>query len=76
MDHMKKKGYWYCLTRGILSDQGFASAFSNIVHTWGLHLKGPLYISIFRPLSIAIAAAIGVIFLGDALYLGRYGTLL
>ncbi|KAM3761513.1 hypothetical protein ACB098_01G273700 [Castanea mollissima] len=49
---------------------GFASAFSNIVHTWGLHLKGPLYISIFRPLSIAIAAAIGVIFLGDALYLG------
>uniref|UniRef100_A0A2N9I7E0 WAT1-related protein n=1 Tax=Fagus sylvatica TaxID=28930 RepID=A0A2N9I7E0_FAGSY len=49
---------------------GFASAFSNIVHTWGLHLKGPLYISMFRPLSIAIAAAIGVIFLGDALYLG------
>ncbi|KAK7861395.1 wat1-related protein [Quercus suber] len=49
---------------------GFASAFSNIVHTWGLHLKGPLYISIFRPLSIAIAAAIGVIFLGDFLYLG------
>ena len=76
MDHMKKKGYRYCLTRGILSDQGFASAFSNIVHTWGLHLKGPLYISIFRPLSIAIAAAIGVIFLGDALYLGRYSTLL
>ncbi|PON52048.1 hypothetical protein TorRG33x02_309820, partial [Trema orientale] len=27
----------------------------------------------FRPLSIAIAAAVGVIFLGDALHLGRYG---
>ncbi len=32
----------------------------------------PLHISIFRPLSISIAAAIGVIFFGDALYLGRH----
>ena len=47
----------------------------QVVHTWGLHLKGPLYISIFMPLSIGIAAAMGVIFLGDALYLGRYRTL-
>ncbi|XP_062151329.1 WAT1-related protein At5g40230-like isoform X2 [Alnus glutinosa] len=46
------------------------SCLSAVVHTWGLHLKGPVYISIFRPLSIAIAAAMGVIFLGDALYLG------
>ncbi|PON34813.1 WAT1-related protein [Parasponia andersonii] len=38
----------------------------------GLHLKCPLYISIIRPLSIAIAAAVGVIFPGDALHLGRY----
>ncbi|XP_062151332.1 WAT1-related protein At5g40230-like isoform X2 [Alnus glutinosa] len=49
---------------------GFASSFGTVAHTWGLHLKGPVYISIFRPLSIAIAAAMGVIFLGDALYLG------
>ncbi|PON52044.1 Plant-drug/metabolite exporter [Trema orientale] len=48
----------------------FGQPFSTLVHTWGLHLKGPLYISIFRPLSIAMAAAIGVIFLGDALCLG------
>jgi len=55
--------------------QGFASSFGTVAHTWGLHLKGPVYISIFRPLSIAIAAAMGVIFLGDALYLGGYSIL-
>ncbi|XP_050271304.1 WAT1-related protein At5g40240-like [Quercus robur] len=48
----------------------FGSFFSTVVHTWGLHLKGPVYISNFKPLSIAIAAAMSVIFLGDALYLG------
>ncbi|XP_050271324.1 WAT1-related protein At5g40230-like [Quercus robur] len=49
---------------------GIGLSLSTIVHTWGLHLKGPVYVSIFKPLSIAIAAAMGVIFLGDALYLG------
>ncbi|KAF7802854.1 WAT1-related protein [Senna tora] len=44
---------------------------SSLVHTWGLHLKGPVYVSIFKPLSIAIAAAMSVIFLGDSLHLGR-----
>ncbi|CAA7021073.1 unnamed protein product [Microthlaspi erraticum] len=48
----------------------FVSLFSAIIHTWGLHLKGPVYISLFRPLSIAIAVAMGAIFLGDALHLG------
>ncbi|CAN6702670.1 unnamed protein product [Malus baccata var. baccata] len=46
------------------------SSFGSLVHTWALHLKGPVYISIFKPLSIAIAAALSVIFLGDALSLG------
>ncbi|KAG2714485.1 hypothetical protein I3760_03G028900 [Carya illinoinensis] len=49
---------------------GISSSFMAVVHSWGLRLKGPVYISIFKPLSIAIAAAMGVIFLGDALYLG------
>ncbi|KAK4603765.1 hypothetical protein RGQ29_012321 [Quercus rubra] len=49
---------------------GIGLPLSTVVHTWGLHLKGPVYVSIFKPLSIAIAAAMGVIFLGDALYLG------
>ncbi|KAG2308003.1 hypothetical protein Bca4012_083047 [Brassica carinata] len=48
----------------------FVSMFSALTHTWGLHLKGPVYISLFRPLSIAIAVAMGAIFLGDALHLG------
>ncbi|KAF3976351.1 hypothetical protein CMV_000460 [Castanea mollissima] len=48
----------------------FGSSFSSVIHTWCLHLKGPVYVSIFKPLSIVIAAAMGVIFLGDALYLG------
>ncbi|KAK9224932.1 hypothetical protein WN943_009972 [Citrus x changshan-huyou] len=56
---------WYIL-------QGFfGSSFSTLVHTWGLHLKGPVYIAIFKPLSIAIAAIMGVVFLGDTLHLGR-----
>ena len=58
----------------ILSNQGFASAFFTVVHIWGLHLKGPVYVSNFKPLSIAIAVAMTVIFLGDALYLGRYAS--
>uniref|UniRef100_A0A1J3IQF2 WAT1-related protein n=2 Tax=Noccaea caerulescens TaxID=107243 RepID=A0A1J3IQF2_NOCCA len=48
----------------------FVSLFSALTHTWGLHLKGPVYVSLFRPLSIAIAVAMGAIFLGDALHLG------
>ncbi|GFQ04376.1 wat1-related protein at5g40240 [Phtheirospermum japonicum] len=43
---------------------------SVMVHTWGLHVKGPVYVALFRPLSIAIAAILGVIFLGDDLSLG------
>ncbi|KAG2308004.1 hypothetical protein Bca52824_027752 [Brassica carinata] len=48
----------------------FISVFGALTHTWGLHLKGPVYVSLFRPLSIAIAVAMGAIFLGDALHRG------
>ncbi|RID54129.1 hypothetical protein BRARA_G01473 [Brassica rapa] len=48
----------------------FVTVFSGLTHTWGLHLKGPVYISLFRPLSIVIVVAMGAIFLGDALHLG------
>ncbi|KAL3526442.1 hypothetical protein ACH5RR_011098 [Cinchona calisaya] len=47
-----------------------SSAFGTVVHTWGLNVKGPVYVALFRPLSIAIAAILGVLFLGDRLYLG------
>ncbi|PWA56481.1 hypothetical protein CTI12_AA230800 [Artemisia annua] len=40
------------------------------IHSWGLHLKGPLFVAMFKPLSIVIAVVMGVIFLGDNLYLG------
>ncbi|KAG2325225.1 hypothetical protein Bca52824_007953 [Brassica carinata] len=54
----------------ILYSGVFVSLFSALIHTWGLHLKGPVYVSLFRPLSIAIAVAMGAIFLGAALHLG------
>ena len=34
--------------------QGIGLSLSTVVHTWGLHLKGPVHVSIFKPLSIAI----------------------
>ncbi|KAH9742062.1 WAT1-related protein [Citrus sinensis] len=46
-------------------------SFNTIIHTWGLRLKGPVYIAIFKPLSVVIAAITGIIFLGDTLHLGR-----
>ena len=65
------RSYWWYLTF-ILPNQGFFGSSISVVLAWVLHLKGPVYVSIFKPLSIVIAAAMGVIFLGDALYLGRY----
>ncbi|XWS32792.1 hypothetical protein CRYUN_Cryun22dG0020100 [Craigia yunnanensis] len=49
---------------------GVFSSISSSVHIWGLRLKGPVYVVIFKPLSIAIAAFMSAIFLGDALHLG------
>ncbi|KAL6960638.1 hypothetical protein U1Q18_038402 [Sarracenia purpurea var. burkii] len=46
------------------------SSFGTVAHTWNLRVKGPVYVTLFRPLSIVIAAIMGVIFLGNALYLG------
>ncbi|KAK1359039.1 hypothetical protein POM88_043513 [Heracleum sosnowskyi] len=39
--------------------------------TWCLHRKGPVYVSMFKPVSTAIAMITGIIFLGDTLYIGR-----
>ena len=44
----------------------------SVVHTWACHRKGPVYVAMFNPLGIIIALAMGVIFLGDTVYLGRY----
>ncbi|XP_010468810.1 PREDICTED: WAT1-related protein At4g15540-like [Camelina sativa] len=48
----------------------FDTSLGSVIHTWGLHVKGPVYVSLFKPFSIAIAVAMAAIFLGDALHLG------
>ncbi|PIN23556.1 hypothetical protein CDL12_03719 [Handroanthus impetiginosus] len=54
----------------VLCSGVFGCCLNNAVHTWALHLRGPVYVAMFKPLSIAIAAAMGVVILGDTLYLG------
>ncbi|KAL7582127.1 WAT1-related protein At4g15540 isoform X1 [Lactuca sativa] len=50
---------------------GFSSGFLNVViQIWTLRLKGPVYVAMFKPLTIVIAIVMGVLFLGDLLHLG------
>ncbi|XP_014517574.1 WAT1-related protein At3g28050 [Vigna radiata var. radiata] len=48
----------------------FNKFLSSAIYAWGIHLKGPVYVAMFKPLSIVIAVAMGVMFLGDTLYVG------
>ncbi|KAL7161598.1 hypothetical protein ACSBR2_042128 [Camellia fascicularis] len=48
----------------------FGSVVTFSVVTWCIHKKGPVFVAMFKPISIAIAALLGVIFLGDTLYVG------
>ncbi|PON75970.1 Plant-drug/metabolite exporter [Trema orientale] len=48
----------------------FGQVFITAIYSCFLPVKGPLYISIFKPLSIVIAAAASFIFFGDDLHLG------
>lgn len=48
----------------------FGSLYRIAIHTWCLQKKGPVYVSMFKPLGIAIAVILTVTFLGDTLYLG------
>ncbi|XP_065860985.1 WAT1-related protein At3g28050-like [Euphorbia lathyris] len=50
----------------------FGSAFQVGITSWCLRQTGPVFVSMFKPLGIVIAAAVGVIFLGDTLYLGSF----
>lgn len=54
----------------ILCSGLLGSCLNLTVHTWALRTKGPVYVAMFKPLSIAIAVAMGVMFLGDTLHLG------
>ncbi|MED6173327.1 hypothetical protein PIB30_058280 [Stylosanthes scabra] len=48
----------------------FGKLMSNAVYAWALHLKGAVYVTSFKPLTIVIAIAMGVMFLGDTLHIG------
>lgn len=49
----------------------FGSAFQVSVIMWCVRRMGPLFVAVFHPLGIAIAAALGIVLLKDALYLGN-----
>jgi drug/metabolite transporter (DMT)-like permease len=46
------------------------SVFRNGVVTWCFRKKGPVYVVIFKPMTMIIAVIMGIMFLGDTLYLG------
>ncbi|XVF09243.1 hypothetical protein REPUB_Repub07fG0075300 [Reevesia pubescens] len=48
----------------------FGSAVTFAVVAWCIRRKGPVFVAMFKPLSIAIAAFLGFIFLGETLYVG------
>ncbi|KAL2492882.1 WAT1-related protein [Abeliophyllum distichum] len=52
----------------------YSAVFGNVVtfcvETWCIYKKGPVFVAMFKPLGIAIAALLGVIILGDRLHVG------
>ncbi|KAL9251193.1 WAT1-related protein [Drosera capensis] len=58
----------------ILYSAVFGSAFQVGVSSWCLQRKGPVFVSMFKPVGIAIAVAFGVIFLDYTFYLGRHDS--
>jgi hypothetical protein len=46
----------------------------SVAVTWACRKKGPVFVALFSPLGIVIAVAMGIPFLGDTLYLGRYSS--
>ncbi|KAL9684107.1 hypothetical protein QQ045_021539 [Rhodiola kirilowii] len=48
----------------------FGNVVSYCIQTWCIVKKGPVFVAMFKPLGIAVAALLGAIFLGDTLHLG------
>ena len=44
----------------------------GVVDAWACRKMGAVYAAMFSPIGIVIALAMGIVFLGDTLYLGRY----
>lgn len=49
----------------------FGVGVRNIIVAWACKLKGPLFVSMFKPVGMIAASVMGVSLLGDTLYLGR-----
>lgn len=58
------------LTIWFIAQGIFGKFLSSAVYAWAIHLKGPVYATMFKPLSIVIAVAMGILFLGDTLHIG------
>ncbi|GMH01631.1 hypothetical protein Nepgr_003470 [Nepenthes gracilis] len=54
----------------VLYSAVFGSAFQVGICTWCLQRKGPVFVSMFKPLGIAIASVLGALCFGDSFYLG------
>uniref|UniRef100_A0A2P2K9Z5 WAT1-related protein n=2 Tax=Rhizophora mucronata TaxID=61149 RepID=A0A2P2K9Z5_RHIMU len=48
----------------------FGNLVTFVVMAWCIVKKGPVFVATFKPLGIAIAALLGVFFLGDTLHVG------
>lgn len=49
----------------------FGSVVTFSVLTWCIDRKGPVFVSMFKPVGIAIAAFMSAAFLGETLHVGR-----
>lgn len=54
----------------ILFSAMFNIAFRLYVTAWCIWKRGPLFVSLFKPITIIIAVFIGVVFMNDVFYLG------
>nr|XP_017217970.1 PREDICTED: WAT1-related protein At3g28050-like [Daucus carota subsp. sativus] len=48
----------------------FGATFQVTISSWCMQRTGPLFVVMFQPLGIVISSIVGVMFLGDAFYLG------
>jgi uncharacterized membrane protein len=46
------------------------SAIAFVIMSWAIHMKGPLYVSVFSPLLLVIVAISSWALLGEKLYVG------
>ncbi|KRH69518.1 hypothetical protein GLYMA_02G032600v4 [Glycine max] len=59
-----------CLSVLFIVQAIFVVSMRSVVYTWAMRKKGPVYVAMFSPLGMVIAIGMGVIFLGESLYLG------